>query len=97
MSIVIIGGNECMERKYLQCCKNHGCHAKVFCKFENSLRDRIGCPDLMILFTHTVSHKMVQTALSNCSTKTTVVRSHTSSMNSLKQILDEATASNATA
>ena len=53
MSIVIIGGNECMERDYLNLCKEHGCNAKVFCKYKSCMKDRIGNPDLMILFTHT--------------------------------------------
>ncbi|MBP3877632.1 MAG: DUF2325 domain-containing protein [Lachnospiraceae bacterium] len=88
MSVVIIGGNECMEREYKNLCRKHGCHAKVFCKFKNSMADRIGQPDLMVLFTHTVSHKMVQNALSNVGGQTTVVRSHTSSLQSLRQILE---------
>ena len=47
MSIVIIGGNECMERDYLNLCKEHGCNAKVFCKYKSCMKDRIGNPDLM--------------------------------------------------
>ena len=89
MSVVIIGGHECMERQYCELCSKHGCKAKVFCKFKGGMRDRIGKPDLMILFTHTVSHKMVQYALNNAGNSTRVVRSHTSSMASLKEILAE--------
>ena len=89
MSIVIIGGNECMERRYKEVCKRHGCDAKVFCKFKGGMKDRIGSPDLMILFTHTVSHKMVQYALNETADNTRVVRSHTSSISSLDQILAE--------
>ena len=63
MSIVIIGGNECMERDYLNLCREHGCNAKVFCKYKSCMKDRIGNPDLMILFTHTVSHKMLRSIL----------------------------------
>lgn len=32
MSVVIIGGNECMVCKYETICKKHGCKAKVFVK-----------------------------------------------------------------
>ena len=92
MNVVIIGGNECMERQYCDLCTKHGCKAKVFCKFKNGMRDRIGKPDLMILFTHTVSHKMLQYALNSAGEDTCVVRSHTSSMSSLKGILAEHTA-----
>lgn len=87
MSVVIIGGNECMERQYVNLCKRHGCKAKVFCKYQGGLKDRIGNPDLMIVFTHTVSHKMVQCALTNVNEKTEVVRTHKSSMASLEEVL----------
>ena len=30
MSVVIIGGNECMERQYKKICEKHKCKAKVF-------------------------------------------------------------------
>ena len=89
MSVVIIGGNECMERRYLDTCRKHGCDAKVFCKFKGGMRCRIGSPDLMILFTHTVSHKMVQYALNETGENTKVIRCHTSSIASLDQILTE--------
>lgn len=92
MSVVIIGGNECMERKYKDLCRQHGCDAKVFCKFKSGMKERIGSPDMMILFTHTVSHKMVQFALNEAGEKTKIVRSHTSSASSLKHILQENTA-----
>ncbi len=89
MSVVIIGGNECMERQYMNLCKKHGCKAKVFCKYQGGLRERIGNPDLMIVFTHTVSHKMVQCAMTGIGDATKIVRTHTSSMASLQEILEE--------
>lgn len=89
MSVVIIGGNECMERRYLETCRKYGYDAKVFCKFKGGMKNRIGSPDLMILFTHTVSHKMVQYALNEKGEHTKVVRCHTSSLSSLDQILNE--------
>ena len=59
MSVVIIGGNERMVTQYENICKEHGCKAKVFAKENGSLKKKIGCPDLLILFISTVSHKMV--------------------------------------
>ena len=92
MSVVILGGNECMERQYVNLCRKHGCKAKVFCKYEGGLSSRIGSPDLLIVFTHTVSHKMVQCAMTSLTDTTEVVRSHTSSMASLREILERHTA-----
>lgn len=59
MSVVIVGGNERMAAQYETICKEHGCKAKVFTKENGSLKKKMGCPDLLILFISTVSHKMV--------------------------------------
>ena len=55
MSVVIVGGNECMVRPYKDLCAEYGCKAKIYPKMNAGLRD-IGAPDLLILFTNTVSH-----------------------------------------
>ena len=90
MSIVIIGGNECMVCQYEKICKDYGCKAKIFAKEKGCLRKKLGNPDLMILFTNTVSHKMVRNALSETKGQDVkIVRSHTSSMSALKNILEE--------
>lgn len=62
MSVVIIGGNERMVCQYENICREYGCKAKVFAKENGSLKKKMGCPDLLILFTNTVSHKMVISA-----------------------------------
>nr|WP_298060242.1 DUF2325 domain-containing protein [uncultured Blautia sp.] len=88
MSVVIIGGNECMVRQYKNLCKEYQCSAKVYPKQKGSLKG-IGNPDLLVLFTGTVSHKMVQNALSETKGQNLqIVRSHTSSMSALKHILE---------
>ena len=63
MSVVIIGGNDRMERLYQDACKAYGCKAKIFLHLKSELRRKIGSPDLMILFTNTVSHHMVNCAM----------------------------------
>lgn len=89
MSVVIIGGNECMVRQYKNLCREYQCDAKVYPKQNSSLK-RIGNPDLLVLFTGTVSHKMARNALSETKGQDVkVVRSHTSSMSALKNILEE--------
>jgi hypothetical protein len=59
MKIVIIGGNERMVCQYRDICKNHSCDAKVFVNETGAMKKKIGCPDLVILFTSTVSHRMI--------------------------------------
>ena len=81
-----------MERQYTNVCRKYGYKAKVFCKPCADMKNRIGSPDLLIVFTHTISHKMVQSAMTCVPEETKVVRSHTSSMNSLHDILKESIA-----
>ena len=89
MSVVIIGGNECMERQYKDLCEEYSCRAKVFTKMSGGLRNKIGSPDLLVLFTSTMSHKMLHCALSETRGGNTVIaRSHSSSMAALTNLLE---------
>lgn len=91
MSVVIVGGHDRMVCKYKQICKEHKCKAKVFTQMPANLGAHIGSPDLLILFTNTVSHKMVKAAVAEAEKYgTNIVRCHTSSGNALNEILDAA-------
>ncbi|PID82200.1 MAG: DUF2325 domain-containing protein [Clostridiales bacterium] len=88
MSIVIIGGHERMESKYKKLCKSYGYKAKVFTKMTPNLERQIGNPDYIILFTSTVSHKMVNSTMKqankiNCD----ITRCSSSSANALEEAL----------
>ena len=92
MSVVIVGGHDRMVGRYKSICKSHKCKVKVFTQMSGSLTKQIGTPDLLVLFTSTVSHKMVRTALGNIDeSATNIVRCHTSSANALTKILEEQT------
>ncbi len=88
MSVVIVGGNCKMHHLYKSCCADYGCTAKVFTQMKGELKRKIGTPDLVILFTDTVSHKMVECAM--CEAKRAnacVERVHSSSISALRNIL----------
>jgi len=89
MSVVIIGGNERMERLYQDTCLEHGCkRAKVFTRADGEIRKKLGSADLYILFTNTVSHKMVISALEEAKKcNACVERCHSSSLCALRTIL----------
>lgn len=88
MSVVIIGGHDRMVCTYKDICKQFNCRAKVFTQQPANLKTQIGRPDLLVLFTSTVSHQMVYSALQiTKNTNTAVVRSHSSSSCALKNIL----------
>ena len=89
MSVVIVGGNECMTRQYKELCSQYKCKVKVYPKMSNGLKN-IGSPDLLVLFTSTVSHKMIRRALSDAAAQNIkIARSHSSSMAALRTILEE--------
>lgn len=92
MSVIILGGNECMERQYKELCKEYKCHAKVFIKPTGSLKNKLGNPDLMICFTGALSHKVLKSA--QCEIKgldTVVEHSRTASIAALRGILEKHT------
>lgn len=90
MSVVIIGGHDRMITQYKKICKNYKCKAKVFTQMSADLDKQIGQPDLLVLFTNTVSHKMIRCALDEVDReRTEIVRSHSSSQNALTEILSQ--------
>lgn len=88
MSIVIVGGHDRMVCRYKSICKNYGCKCKVFTQCPSNFKGQIGNPDLIILFTSTVSHKMVNVAAELADKSNTIVeRCHSSSSSALTSIL----------
>lgn len=89
MSVVILGGNECMVRQYKEVCSRHGHEAKIFTHLKTDMRGKIGTPDLLVLFTNTMSHKLLRSALNETRGGDTIIaRSHSSSIAALKNILE---------
>ena len=79
-----------MEWQYENICKKYGYKAKIYTKENGSFKKKLGCPDLLILFTNTVSHKMVITAAQEAKRNNVpIARIHTSSAAALKTVLDE--------
>ena len=91
MSVVIVGGHDRMVCQYKKICKEFKCKAKVFTQMSANLSSQIGSPDLIILFTNTVSHKMVRCAVAEAEKcHADMVRCHPSSGNALNEILEKA-------
>ena len=89
MSVVIIGGHDRMVSQYKKICKNYKCKVKVFTQMSASMDKQIGRPDLLVLFTNTVSHKMIKCAVDEAKrADIEVVRCHTSSGSALSEILE---------
>ena len=59
MSVVVVGGNDRMATRYKEICKQFNCKAKVFTQMPADFENKLGTPDLMVVFTNTCSHKMV--------------------------------------
>lgn len=90
MSVVVVGGNDRMATRYKEICKSYSCKAKVFTQMPADFDSKLGNPDLMVVFTDTCSHKMVN-SVNRRSDKfgIPVVRVHNASVNSLKSVLSQ--------
>ena len=90
MSIVIVGGHDRMVCQYKKICRDYNCKAKVFTQMPAGMGKQIGRPDLLVLFTNTVSHKMIKCAVDEARrSNIEMVRCHTSSGNALSEILEQ--------
>lgn len=89
MSVVIVGGNECMERRYKELCESYRCQARVFTKPRGGLKNKLGSPDLMIFFTSTMSHKMLVGALSEVDSSTVIEHCKSASLSALRTVLEK--------
>lgn len=90
MSVVIVGGHDRMVCQYKRICEEYNCKAKVFTQMSSNLSSQLGKPDLVIVFTNTVSHKMVRCAVEKAEKQNVnLVRCHTSSKSALTGILDK--------
>ena len=87
MSVVILGGNECMTCRYRALCEEYHCKAKVYPKLERNMKD-LGNPDLVILFTGTMSHKMLRSVMSEVKGRVPVEYCRSASMAALRKIMD---------
>lgn len=90
MSVVILGGNECMERNYRNLCRDYRHEAKVMVKSAGGVKGKIGNPDMVILFTGALSHKMLQGALNELKGQDVIIeRCSTSSVSALRRVLEK--------
>lgn len=90
MSIIIVGGHDRMHCQYKKICKNFGCKCKVFTQLPSNFKNQIGSPDLVILFTNTVAHKMALAAVKQAEKSNACIeRCHSSSAFALETILKQ--------
>ena len=90
MSVVIVGGNDRMATGYQDICKSYRMKSKVFTQMPADFENKIGSPDLVIVFTGTCSHKMLGGVKKHTEKSGTPVRHlHSSSVSALKNLLSE--------
>ena len=90
MSIVLVGGHDRMHDEYKEICSRRGHRVKVYTQMPARFDKAIGNPDGIVLFTSTVSHKMIHTAVKEAKKKNIkVLRSHSSSATSLEDVLKQ--------
>ena len=90
MSVVILGGNECMERNYKNLCREYRHDAKVMIKPTGGVKRKMGNPDMVIFFTGAMSHKMLHGALTELRGQDVIIEHcPTSSLSALRIVLEK--------
>lgn len=90
MNIVIVGGHDCMHCKYKQICKKYGCKCKVFTQCPANFQNQIGTPEMIVVFTKTVAHKMLDCACKQAEKKGVKISYvNSSSASALNEILTQ--------
>ncbi len=90
MRIVIVGGHDCMHCRYKQICKKYGCKCKVFTQCPADFQNQLGNPDMIVVFTKTVAHKMLKCAVKQAErTGSTICYVNSSSANALSGALSQ--------
>jgi hypothetical protein len=88
MSLVLVGGHDRMHREYQNVCEHFNCNSKIYTQMPANFNKSIGVPDRIILFTNTVSHKMVKVAVREARRKNIPIsRCHSSSATALHELL----------
>ena len=89
MSVVIVGGNDRMASRYQDICRQYKWKSKVFTQLPADFENKIGEPDLLVVFTSTCSHKMLA-GVKNRSEKRgiPVEHVHSASVSALKNLLE---------
>ncbi|MDO5558049.1 MAG: DUF2325 domain-containing protein [Oscillospiraceae bacterium] len=90
MSIVVVGGNDRMTSIYKDICRSYDCKAKIFTQMPANFADKIGKPDLVVIFTNTVSHQMVVRVNQRAQKlRFPVARVNSAGAGALRQVLSE--------
>ncbi len=79
-----------MASRYKDICKSYNCKVKVFTKMQTDFENKLGTPDLMVVFTNTCSHKMLNSVNKKSGKRDIpVVKVHTASATALKSVLEQ--------
>ncbi len=90
MSIVIVGGYDRVATRYQDICKSFNHNSKVFTQMPTDFENKLGTPDLMVVFTGTCSHKMLGAVKKSPEKRGVPVEHvHSSSVSALKQLLND--------
>ena len=89
MCIGLIGGMDRLRRDYLDVAAGSGCEMKIFTGKERHIGEKLGQPDMLILFTNKVSHAARREVMAHARSKNIPVRMvHSCGVSTLRQVLE---------
>ena len=69
MSITLVGGMDRLKAEYMAAAKEMGHTLKCIARNERNFQDKIGAPDMLIVFTNKISHEAKRKAAETAKTR----------------------------
>lgn len=57
MCVTLVGGMDRLKAEYMAVANQHGCRLKCVVRNERNFQEKIGAPDMLIVFTNKISHE----------------------------------------
>lgn len=88
MCVTLIGGMDRLKENYMETAQKLGHSLKCVSKNEANFRDKVGTPDLFIVFTNKISHEAKRKAKAFAQAKNIPIKfAHSCGVSTLAQIL----------
>lgn len=88
MCVTLIGGMDRLKAEYTAAARECGCKLKCLGRNEQNFREKIGSPDMLIVFTNKVSHEAKRKAAEIARSRSIPIRlAHSCGVSTLKAAL----------
>lgn len=88
MCVTLVGGMDRLKAEYTAAARECGCNLKCIARNERNFQDKIGSPDMLIVFTNKISHEAKRKAAQFAKSRSIPIRlAHSCGVSTLRECL----------